>query len=191
MKQAAISLFAAAVCAQAGIITQNIGGTSTESGIFEPGQSFTTPGGGPWDDIRFSFFSDQGVTPVALGVAYIFSSAFSGNPIQLISAMYLAASTGVSGGAYVFNPSFTLAPNTQYFLYTGAPIQGFPGSLLADGNVISGGNQYLAFGATQFNRFSTSTNFQVTGDAITGVPESGTLFLVSIGAMLFINGRRH
>jgi sugar lactone lactonase YvrE len=81
------------------------------------GQSFTTPGGGPWNNITFNFFL-SGV-PLANGTAYIFSSRYTGLVNGLSGGSnLLATSTGTIGGKYVFNPTFTLQPGTTYFLYS-------------------------------------------------------------------------
>src|SRR5262245_59696837 len=78
-----------------------------------PGQSFTTPAGGPWNHITFNFFTPTG-TATAGGTLYIFTSPYTGTPEDLSSSTtYLAKSTGVSNGAYMFDPTtVTLQPNT-------------------------------------------------------------------------------
>src|SRR5215813_15598384 len=84
-----------------------------------PGQSFTTPAGGPWNHITFNFFSDNSdTTAVAAGTLYIFKSAFTGTPADLNSSTPLAKSPGVSNGAYMFDPAFTLQPNMTYYAYS-------------------------------------------------------------------------
>src|SRR5712691_7382190 len=90
------------------------------------GQSFTTPSVGPWQNITFSFFSDRGITPAAAGRVYVFTSAYDGRPSALSTSRYLARSTGISNGQYVFDPSFSLQPNTRYFVYADTSAANFP-----------------------------------------------------------------
>jgi len=87
------------------------------------GQSFTTPAGGPWNHITFNFFSDNSdTTAVAAGTLYIFKSAFTGTPADLSLSTFLAKSTGVSNGAYMFDAAFTLQPNMTYYAYSDSTI---------------------------------------------------------------------
>src|ERR1700722_9124990 len=78
--------------ARAGVIDSYTTANEITSGYL--GQSFTTPNGGPWDDITFNFFNADG-DPIAAGTAYIFSAEYDGDPGGLSSASYLAASTGI------------------------------------------------------------------------------------------------
>jgi len=51
------------------------------------GESFTTPGGGPWTDIGFNFYSNiPATTPVAVGTAFMLSEEYSGLPSGLSSS---------------------------------------------------------------------------------------------------------
>jgi hypothetical protein len=99
--------------AQAETIAQSTGGATPSSEAFF-GQGLTTPSGGTWNNVKFNFFSDTGSTPTAAGTLYIFTSQYNGAPAGLSVSGFLAKSTGISSGMYVFDPSLTLLPNTQY-----------------------------------------------------------------------------
>jgi uncharacterized protein (TIGR03437 family) len=153
-------------------VSSNVGGhTPAPPGSFI-GQSFTTPGGGPWTSITFSFFADQGQTPGAAGTAYLFTQPYTGTPGDLaaflghplvvaarggakphvVPAGFLAASTGTSGGAYFFAPSLTLQSNTRYYLYVDAPAGSFPAGIMTGGT----GDTSFAAGSSS-SGFVTST----------------------------------
>jgi len=75
-----LSCLAIAVATQAATITSFTAGTAGNS-TFAVGQSFTTPGGGPWDSITFNYFS-SGSTPQPRG-HYISSRRFMPVPWRL------------------------------------------------------------------------------------------------------------
>ena len=106
----AFAALAAALPARATTLADYTAGTTDSGGDF--GLAFTTPSGGPWDEITFNFFAVDGTTLVAAGTAYLFTSAYTGSPTGLSSASYLAASTGVSSNVYDFSATFTLQPGT-------------------------------------------------------------------------------
>ncbi len=170
--------------AHASVITENTAGslgTLTESF----GESFTTPSGGPWDDITFNFFSDiPAVTPSAAGTAYLLSEAYTGTPSSLSSAVpgFIAASTGISGGAYVFAPSLELIANTTYFIYENGV------ETVSGGNAVAGGVAYFApTSSTDFSLAigpAQTANFAVDGNSgivTAATPESSSMFLLLAG----------
>jgi len=170
-------------------ILENVAGTIIGSNIYY-GQSFTLPTGGPWNNITFNLFSDvPAATPFAVGTAFLFTSLYTGTPSGLSSAApgFLASSTGISGGQYVFSPGLTLFPSTQYFLFVNTLISGASGA-----DVFAGGNAYAtlsstsSFGATG----SASVNFEVSGAAATPEPNSGALLASSLVGLVLIGGRR-
>src|SRR5262245_1264213 len=136
--------------ARAVTIATHTGGISTvNDGSFFVGQSFTTPAGGPWNHITFNFFSDNaGMTATADGTLYIFNSAYTGTPADLSLSRPLAKSTGVSNGAYIFDPAFTLEPNMTYYAYSDTNMLGFPGVQIAADS--SGSGLVLAFFESDF-----------------------------------------
>lgn len=115
--------------AQAGMILIN----TAEGQVLEPfyaGQSVTTPSGGPWNNIRFNFYSDLAMTtPTAAGELFIFSNvlAFSsrGGQIPILPADvdetltgFVAKSSGVVDNAWQFDVSLQLQANTKYWFYS-------------------------------------------------------------------------
>jgi hypothetical protein len=146
------------------VIVQNLAGPDIASPPVFSGQSFTTPSGGPWDDITFNYFSDApATTPLAGGTAFLLNQLYSGTPADLSSSTpgFLAASTGITGGVYEFPASLVLQPGTQYFVYQSGELLATSGD-----NVISGGQQFFTFDAgTDFTPVSpaVSANFTVSG----------------------------
>jgi hypothetical protein len=123
----AIVFAATASPAQGGVIARYTAGDSnTETLIY--GESFTTPGGAPWDDITFNYYSNDNPvrTPSAAGNAFLLTQVYMGTPSALSSSTpgFLAESTGISGGAWIFNPSVVLNPDTEYWLYPNAAVSG-------------------------------------------------------------------
>jgi LPXTG-motif cell wall-anchored protein len=159
----------------------------TAYGIFFPGESFTTPAGGPWHNITFNFFSDvPAATPSATGTAYLLTQAYTGTPAGLSSSVagFVAASTGVSSGKFVFAPSVTLQPNTQYFVYVDS-------SMYITGSVSAGSSGAYLFAAVSstlgFGSVPTQlANFQVLGAVVASaqVPVLSTPVFILLGMML-------
>jgi len=110
------------------------------------GQSFTTPSpGGPWDDITFNVFSNvPATTPEAVGTAFFLDQLYSGTPSDLSSSTpgFLAASTGITGGMYVFPTALVLDPGVQYFVYENGLLPTTSGD-----DVISGREEYFTTSA--------------------------------------------
>lgn len=157
------------------------------------GQSFATPGGGPWSQITFNFFSDvPAATPNAVGTGFIFSSEYLGAPADLSSssAGFMAESTGISGGKFIFDPLFALQPNTMYYFY---------GNAMFAAGTVSGGRD----GSTEYQTWAywsyaptdnfesgfegASANFNAAG---TPIPEASTIALLSAGLIGLIGYRR-
>ncbi len=170
-------------------------GPGEDEGYF--GQSFTTPGGGPWNNITFNFFnqSNDG-TPYAFEDVYLFSQPFTGDASDttaLTSATgYLGMSTG-SGTVYQFSPTIQLNGNTQYFIYTGGA-SGLAGLAIETPGSYSGGDMYYnPDGITPYvlaqdapDNLSGSPQdapFQLSGDPVSAAtPLPSTM---SLGACLF------
>jgi hypothetical protein len=174
-----VALFGAlAVTAQAGPIVQYLDGTFGYAGFFTNGESFTTPGGGPWNSISFNFYSNSpATTPVAQGTAFLLSMAYAGTPAALSNATpgFIASSTGNAGGIYTFNTAVTLQSNTQYWIFanvafgiTGSTTAGTSAQTLYDSN----GGPFV------------SNPGQVANFTLSGVPEPSTWALT--GAALCV-----
>jgi hypothetical protein len=171
--------------APATTIFQNLGGPDVGAAVFS-GQSFTTPSGGPWDDISFNLYSNvPATTPTAGGTAFLLTEEYLGTPAGLSGSTpgFLAQSTGISGGVWDFAAGVVLNPSTQYWIYENA-------SLVASGNNdISGGQQYFTYSSsTDFAAEGISANFTLSGSA---VPEPSTAGLTGLAlAALVIAARR-
>ena len=157
------------------VIVQNLTGEggAVETGWF--GQDFTTPGGGPWNNLAFNFYDDYPpTTPSAAGTAYLFSQQYTESPSELNSgdAGFIASSTSVAGGVYSFAPLVTLQANTAYWIFedTSIPVSG--------GNVVA--NEPIDFTDTSNGNFGASTgtaNFTLIGTT----PEPQSLIAVLVG----------
>jgi hypothetical protein len=172
--------------AQGGVIVQYTAGDSnTETLIF--GESFTTPGGAPWDDITFNYYSNDNpvTTPSAAGNAFLLTQEYLGTPSALSSSTpgFLAESTGISGEAWIFNPSVVLNPDTEYWLYPNAAVTGTG----TDESQVTGTSTEEAYMATSASADFSATfepegltgeiaNFTVDGTAL---PEPSTFWLSS------------
>lgn len=145
------------------------------------GQSFTTPQGGPWDNITINFYPDAGVTPTAAGTAYLFTSAYGGTPAGLASSSFMAKSTGIAHGAYVFDPSVTLKSGTQYFFYADTSALHVPGGIALSIGTLQGGNVFLCClnNNTDFTPYDITSNFRVAGIAV-APPVLTTYFLPQV-----------
>jgi hypothetical protein len=155
------------------------------------GESFTTPGGGPWSDIAFNIYSDiPATTPTAAGTAFLLSEEYAGTPMGLSSATpgFLGTSTSIISGQFVFDPSLVLEPDTQYFLYTNTPftISGTRPDLLAQVYFATGPSQ----GFTPLEDEDIDANYLVSGTAISSVPEPSSIILTFSALGLFFVAQR-
>ena len=156
-------------------------GISTTDG-FE-GQSVTTPAGGPFDHITFNFYADPAATvPLAPGDLFLLTQEYLGLPPDLSSSTpgFLAQSTGVSSGVYLFDPSVTLQGGTQYFFSHNENFN------KAWGRFYPGGMEY--FTGASFANFQASPTddvlFNLSGTEVTigpTVPEPASLTLLGLG----------
>jgi hypothetical protein len=175
-----------AVSANAGTILSNPP-VLTNAGPGDLGESFTTPGGGPWNSIAFAFLQGfPASSPVASGDLFLLSQSYSGAPNALSSAApgFLAESTGVSSGFWNFASSVILQPNTQYFVYMDSA-----GSHLApqQGTALAGASGYLTFPSAGSYGLSPVLAFDLTGTAI---PEPANLLLAATGMSLITAAAR-
>jgi hypothetical protein len=127
--------------------TNTTGAQAIEFPMFA-GQSVTTLNNGPWNNLSFNFFGVGALTPHAAGTLYLLSQVYTGTPSGLNSAVpgYLASSVNIIADQWRFNPSVTLQPNTQYFLF-------------ADTAVLVSGNGGLYAGGVFYNANNASTAF--------------------------------
>jgi len=182
-------MFGGCLLCPAGTIDSYTTGNYQGSGIFE--ESFTTPAGGPWTNITFNFFSDSaGTTPTAAGTAYLLGQAYFGTPTALSGATngFLASSTGISGGIYIFDSSVDLLPNTQYWIATNAAV-----STYFSDTPYSGGHFYQAL--NPFYGFAPqaqgAVDFSLNGQAEAAPePACAALGFAGLGALAVIIRRR-
>ena len=182
-------ILAAAVSSHAGVLQSNVGGTDPNSTAFFA-ESFTTPTGGPFDDLFVAFFADSaGNTPFASGTIFLLSSLYTGTPNALTTSTpgFIAASTGVVGNEWMFAPSVTLASSTQYFFYTTSSI---PTLTFLGGNGTAETAYFAPTGTSNFTSTTTTANYEVLGDVAGSgsVPEPGTFLLLGVGASLLLIG---
>ena len=146
------------------------------------GQSFTTPNGGPWDNITYAFRRTP-ATSGAFGTAFLLTTAYSGTPAALSSAAsgFLASGGNTASGIYTFPSSLVLQPETTYYLYANA---------LFDSNTMLGGSSagvtlYVA-GRLVDNFVPTNgeLNFILTGTPRAGSPTSTVPEPASVGLVL-------
>ena len=80
----------------------------------EPGQSVTTPVGGPWNNLTFNWLDLAGA-PTAAGTLFLLTQAYVGTPAALGAATpgFLATTASISGGMWIFDPSVTIQGATQ------------------------------------------------------------------------------
>lgn len=157
---------------QADIITEY-----TTAGVLASawaGQSFTTPDGGPWDNITFSFLFIG--TPVAAGTLYLLEEAVAApSDLSTSAPGFLAQSQSIVSNVYVFDPSLVLSPNTQYFAYSSVPV------LISYAAGYSGGAGGWTFLPGDPYGTNYDANFSVKGELVQEVPEAASLLLLGTG----------
>jgi MYXO-CTERM domain-containing protein len=154
------------------------------------GESFTTPGGGPWSNIGFNFYSDiPATTPAAAGTAFMLSEEYGGTPLGLSSSTpgFLAASTSIVSGQFIFDPSLVLQPDTQYFLYANTPF-----SITGTRGDFSGQVYFTTSTSQDFTLLDglVDANFLVSGNAIASVPEPSNFVFALPALGLFLLWQR-
>jgi hypothetical protein len=157
------------------VIVQNLTGEGGAVATAWFGQDFTTPGGGPWNNLAFNFYNDYPpTTPSAAGTAYLFSEAYAGSPSGLNSgdAGFIASSTSVAGGVYSFAPFVNLEANTAYWIYEDASLP------TSGGNEVANEPAYLASTSnSNFEALAATANFTLSSTT----PEPESLFTVLVG----------
>lgn len=159
-----------------------------------PGQSITTPAGGPWSNIQFSWIRSSDGSRLAEGSLFLLSSAYSGTPASLSSSTtgFLGVATVSGGGvgtSYTFDPSVTLQPNTQYFFYSNNRPGGVGAVDIDGGGTYTGGSRYgSANGTGGFVTRPGDVSFVLEG--VSPVPEPRETATVALGLAAVILGVR-
>ena len=186
MKIIKIRLLVLGLCLSVGgfaaTITENTTGpVDNSAGYF--GQSFTTPGSGPWNNITVNFATTAG-TPVALGTLYLFTAAYSGTPAALSGAGAFATSVSIVSNQWTFASGVSLASSTLYFFYSDA-LFGANAIGGSASNPYAGGFAFFAgSSASPFGPFAAQdARFNVSGTS-SAVPEPATYATLAAGMLL-------
>ena len=189
------------------MLQSNQNDTTLSAGFF--GQSFTTTGGGPFDNITFNWYADNTPTAVAQGNLFLLDGAYTGTPGGLdgladstvlgagVGGATVLTSVAASGNLYTFSPSFTLQPLTTYFAYMDGAGGAFDsgggfGITRSNSDTFGGGANVGAVLASTTN-YASDTNdlgFLVTGLDAAAVPEPSSLAMIGVFALGFLGYRR-
>lgn len=174
-----LALSLTCVPVKAGTIVENTAGTfASAAGYF--GQSFTTPTGGPWYDIGFAFLT-PGDAPYALGSLFLTTTPYTGTPAGLSSSMagFVAESTTISGGMWVFSSSVALQSSTTYYVYSTG---NFPLHAIEGGSPISGGAGNYYYTSSSTTDFTSPGGFSANFE-VSDAPEPGTASVTLLGIL--------
>ena len=168
------------------VITANTsGGTGYGNGNYNVGQSVTTPTGNSWDNISFNLVNSSTKLPYAQGELFLLSASYADTAANLSSSTsgFLASTTDIVNGEWVFAPDVTLNPDTQYYFYTTTPFVSGLKILISGGNPYPGGSASEAIGTSPFIVApSVDLVFTLNG-TVAAVPEPATLALAALGAL--------
>jgi hypothetical protein len=135
-------------------ITTDVNVTAGYTGTFNwAGQSATIPAGAGIDHVRFSFYDGQ-KNPTAFGKLLILDREYLGTPANLNSSTpgWLATSTTIADGEYVFVDDVKLNGGTRYWFYTdtqGSFWGSFDTDIYPPGDLYVSGMLNLAFRRAQ------------------------------------------
>lgn len=129
----------------AGVIVQHTDSVNFDLDDAYIGQSFTTPTGPAYTDIKFSWLNASTDTQLAVGTLYLFETEYNPTPgslSSLVSGQYYAKSESITSGAYEFGPSVTLHGGTKYYAYMDNSGGLLSGATLSSNGSYSGGDYY-------------------------------------------------
>jgi hypothetical protein len=169
--------------AAAVVILSNNAGTTTLGGSGYEGHSFTVPADSAYNKLTFSWISSNRVTRLAAGNLFLLTQEYLSTPAGLSSATpgFVAESITVASSAYVFSPSVTINPSTQYWVYMGDDASLAGGGYIFS-NPFAGGKAYEQFSSPFQNYFNNGAsldfNFVLSGEP---VPEPAAWCLAALG----------
>jgi hypothetical protein len=171
--------------ALAAVIFSNTVGAELLGGSGYEGHSFTMPPGNAYNNVTFSWVSANHSTKLAAGNLFLLSQEFLSRPTNLSAATpgYMSQSTGIVNSAYVFPPSVTLNPSSQYWVYMGGAAS-LAGGGYTFSNPFAGGKAYERFpdaaGDYYNNGVDLDFNFILSGNV---VPEPTSICLVVLALL--------
>ena len=175
------------------VITENTSGSeATAGGGFALGQSVTTPAGNSWTNISFNLVESSSNNPYAEGELFLLSASYAGPAAGLSSSTsgFLASTTDIANGEWVFAPDVTLNPSTQYYFYTGTQFDGSHNIWFSLSDPYSGGEASQASYSSYYGSLpSVDLVFTLSGTVVP-VPEPTTLALAGLGAASLLAFRR-
>jgi hypothetical protein len=178
-----LCLLAFSITSYADTVAEARGGVETSlSNTYFYGQSFTAAAGGPFHDITFNFYDPSGL-PSAVGVGFLLSQVYTGDPSSLNSSTPgFLGSANASGNLYSFADSLTLQGGTQYFFFENMKVPSITGVAPYGGGI----GYYSVDSSSNFLTSFSNTNFTVTGD--TGAvppaaPEPSPFVLLGTGIL--------
>lgn len=191
---------------EAELISSDTSGWGLTLGTYGRGQSVLTPAGGPWTNITFCFagsgeyaeFEDPGCFadfsmdpryPFQPGGLFVLTQEYLGAPVDLSPATpgFLAVSSTIVDGRWIFGSELKLAPLTVYYFYTDSVVRVFDSEHLYNpttgyatfGGESNSGRMCADHPYCDFNRIGT-INHIVTG---VPVPEPASAWLLGAGCL--------
>lgn len=175
------------------VITENTSGSHGTAGTdFTLGQSVTTPDGNSWTNISFNLVDSSSHLPYAEGELFLLTSSYTGTAAGLSSSTsgFLASTTDIANGEWVFAPDVTLNPSTQYFFYMSTPFDGSHQVLYSLSDPYSGGEASDAIASGSYSASSSIDLVFTLSGTVVPVPEPTTLALAGLGGLSLLLFRR-